>query len=130
MAGSRILMRMADFIWDLFQQQQIHDTQEEARNTGHKVASTQGDLAELTERVERLSLVCQAMWELLSQHTKITSNELMRKVVEVDTRDGRNDGKIAPRVIQCPKCKNNVNTRHPRCVVCGSVIATKHPFEV
>ena len=82
----------------------------------------QGDLAELTQRVERLSLVCQAMWELLSQHTHISGNDLMRKVVEVDTRDGLQDGRMAPRVIQCPKCKNNVNTRRPRCVVCGSVL--------
>jgi hypothetical protein len=121
---------MADFIWDLFQQHQILETGDQVRDAQQKVTSTQGDLADLTDRVERLSLVCQAMWELLSQHTKITNNELMRKVVEVDTRDGRVDGKIAPRVIQCPKCKNNVNTRHPRCVVCGSTIATKHPLEV
>lgn len=121
---------MDDIVWNLFQQQQIHDAGEQARDAHHKVASTQGDLTELTNRVERLSLLCQAMWELLSQHTKISNNDLIRKVVEVDTRDGLKDGKIAPRVIQCPKCKNNVNTRHPRCVVCGSVIATKHPFEV
>jgi hypothetical protein len=123
-------MPMADFIWDLFQQQQIHDAGEQARDAHHRAASTQGDLTDLTHRVERLSLVCQAMWELLSQHTHISNNDLIRKVVEVDTRDGKSDGKMAPRVIQCPKCKNNVNTRHPRCVVCGSVIATKHPFEV
>ena len=122
-------MPMPD-LWDIFQQQQIHDAEEQARDAQYKAESTQGDLADLTQRVERLSLVCQAMWELLSQHTHISSNDLMRKVVEVDTRDGLQDGRMAPRVIQCPKCKNNVNTRRPRCVVCGSVIATKHPFEV
>lgn len=121
---------MDDFVWNLYQEQRIHEAQEDARNTRHKVASTQGDLTDLTNRVERLSLLCQAMWELLSQHTHISNNDLIRKVVEVDLRDGREDGKIASRVIQCPKCKNNVNTQRPRCVVCGSVIATKHPFEV
>jgi hypothetical protein len=121
---------MADFIWDIFQQHQIHDAGEQARDAREKAESSQSGLEDLRERVERLSLLCQSMWELLSQHTHISNNDLVRKVVEVDMRDGMKDGRIAPRVIQCPKCKNNVNTKRPHCVVCGSVIATKHPFEV
>lgn len=123
-------MPMADFIWDLFHQQHMPQPEDQARDAQYKAESAHDGIEDLTQRVERLSLVCQAMWELLSQHTHISNNDLMRKVVEVDTRDGLQDGRMAPRVIQCPKCKNNVNTRRPRCVVCGSVIATKQPFEV
>lgn len=82
------------------------------------------------EKVQRLALLCQAMWELLSEHANVSNNDLVRKVLEVDRRDGNEDNKMRPRVIDCPKCRNKVSTRRPKCVICGSVLATSQPFEI
>ena len=128
---------MFDLLWDLFQQGQIGSAQSEAesaRSQAGVAARQAGQSLERSqdseERIARLALLCQAMWELLSERCQVTNNDLVRKVLEVDRRDGREDGRIGERVIDCPKCGNKVNSRRPKCVICGSVLATKQPFEV
>lgn len=121
---------MWDIAWDLKQQHDIYEVQSKASDAEKRTQEVRVDVHELQARLERLSLLCQAMWELLSERGQLTNNELMRRVLEVDARDGSTDGKIGARIVDCPRCQNKVNSRRPRCVVCGGVIATKHPFEV
>lgn len=121
---------MWDIAWDLKQQRDIDEAQSKATDANAKAHEARQDVHELEARLQRLSLLCQAMWELLSERGQISNNDLIRRVLEVDGRDGSTDGKIGSRIVDCPRCKNKVNSRHPRCVVCGGMIATKHPFEV
>lgn len=128
---------MWDVVWDLKQQHDIYEAKADASSASARASDAnvrtqevRQDVLELEARLQRLSLLCQAMWELLSERGQITNNDLIRRVLEVDGRDGSTDGKIGSRIVDCPRCKNKVNSRHPRCVVCGGVIATKHPFEV
>jgi hypothetical protein len=85
---------------------------------------------DVLERLDKLSLLCQAMWELLSERCQVTRDELMERVLEVDLRDGRADGRIGESILECPHCKNPVNSRFPKCVVCGTTVVTQHPFEI
>jgi hypothetical protein len=105
-----------------------------ALSTASEASRAAGRSMEKTEllerRVERLALLSQAMWELLSEHTHVTNNDLVRRVLEVDKRDGQTDGKMAARAIDCPECQNKVNTRRPNCIICGATLSTKQPFEV
>lgn len=87
-------------------------------------------LALLERRVSRLSLLCQAMWELLRERTEVTDKELSDKVLEVDLRDGHTDGRIAPQAAECPHCKRAVNGRRPTCMYCGVELPRRHLFEV
>jgi hypothetical protein len=121
---------MLDLLWDIYQHGQIRTAQTQADSAAHKANDGVRKAQDVDERVERLALLCQAMWELLSERCQVTRNDLVSKVVEVDLRDGREDGKIGVRVLECPKCKNPVNSRRPKCMVCGAVVATKHPFDV
>jgi hypothetical protein len=84
----------------------------------------------MVQRLERLGLLCQAMWEMLRDRAEFSDDQLAAKVREVDLRDGREDGRIGERVLECPHCRNSVNSRSPRCVVCGHVVVTPHAFEV
>ena len=80
---------MFDLLWDLHQENQIssaNDAAGTARQKAHESIQRTDDVA---ERLERLSLLCQSMWELLSERCQVTKNELVSKVVEVDLRDGR-----------------------------------------
>ena len=121
---------MFDLIWDISQQRQISSANTAASSAKQKAHESIQRTDDVAERLERLSLLCQSMWELLSERCQVTKNELVSKVVEIDLRDGRQDGKMEERVLECPRCKNRVASRRPKCVVCGAVVATKHPFDV
>src|SRR5687768_11321747 len=82
------------------------------------------------QRLERLALLCQAMWEMLRERVEFSDDQLAAKVREVDLRDGREDGRRGERVLECPHCRNSVNSQSPRCVVCGQVVVAPHPFEI
>jgi hypothetical protein len=108
--------------WDLFQQYQIGRLDE-------KIAMARADAAEqggmrmatqaVDERVDRLVLMCHALFELVGQSTGITEEQLKAKIVEVDLRDGTADGKIAPKPKRCPKCEAMISPKFGRCLFCG-----------
>jgi hypothetical protein len=79
----------------------------------------QNDVEQLEQRVERLTLLNAALWELLRDKGKLTEADLVNKVQEIDLRDGRADGKMrsAPKV--CGACGRTVSSRHQRCLYCG-----------
>ena len=75
---------------------------------------------DLSGRIDRLSLVCLAMWELLQQKTGISEEDLLSKVKEIDLRDGKLDGKLQKKVAQCSQCGRVLSRQHGRCLYCGS----------
>ena len=77
--------------------------------------------AALTEdRLERLSLVCMAMWSLVQERTSLTEEDLLRRVELIDLLDGEADGKATVRVQPCPACDRPLGPRHKRCIYCGT----------
>lgn len=77
------------------------------------------DYLHLEHRVEKLSLICRALWEFINQQHGLTEEDLLKRVKEIDARDGSVDGHIEAKVFPCKKCGHNVNSRHPACVYCG-----------
>ena len=94
-----------------------------------KVRGIDHELEHLHRRVERLALSCQAMWELLSEHTGITEEQLMARMEDIDFRDGSLDGKMKSGVMTCPTCKRRVNAKHSICMYCTHPIQKPHVFE-
>jgi len=80
-------------------------------------------IKELSEQVERLSLLNQAMWELLSGKLGFTDADLERLAAEIDLRDGKSDGKISQTPVRCPSCSRVNNSRHGQCMYCGTLFA-------
>ncbi len=119
-----------DFIWDLHQESRINRLSTEADRASSKADAVVNDYARLQRRVERLALATQAMWELLRDHSSLTEEQLQTKILEVDLRDGKTDGKIKTQITDCPSCKARTNSKRTLCVMCGAPLPVAHSFEV
>ena len=78
-------------------------------------------LKDLEDTIARLSMLNQALWEILSERLQITEAELEQKAYEVDMRDGVEDGKITASPVKCPSCQRVSNSKHGRCLYCGQM---------
>lgn len=86
-----------------------------------ELASDANSRALATEsRLNRLTLVCAAMWELLQEKTGCTPEELADRVRQIDLRDGKLDGKIDRTIRACPACGRTVTMTAVKCMYCGA----------
>ena len=85
--------------------------------------------SDVEDRLDRLTLICMAMWELLRDNTKFTEVDLMSKVQEIDLRDGTPDGKVTATVSKCTKCGRTMSPRHQACLYCGNEKLIDSVFE-
>ena len=99
-------------------------------NRANAKADRQGyKIDDLTYKVERLSLACQGMWELIRDRTQITEQDLEAKITEIDGRDGRVDGKMSIQSLTCHECGKPTNSKRSYCVMCGAPLRRQHKFE-
>ena len=108
--------------WDLFQHYQIGQLDERLARVQADAATQAGNVVAarmVDERVDRLVLMCHALFELVQQATGITEEQLKAKVLELDLRDGTADGRIAPKPKRCPKCDAMISPKFGRCLFCG-----------
>jgi len=82
--------------------------------------SAKDDTHRLDDRLDRLSLVCLAMWSLIQDKTNVTEQDLLDRVKTLDLMDGVEDGKVTRTVAKCSKCDRVMSTRHRRCLYCGA----------
>lgn len=116
-------------LWEAYQHTKIAGAELTAERAMSKADRYSDDIADINRHVERLSLACQAMWELLREHSGLTEADIEAKILEIDARDGRVDGKIASRVLNCPSCGKATNSKRSSCVICGAPIKRPHQFE-
>jgi hypothetical protein len=82
-----------------------------------------GEIACLKLEIERLLLLSEALWTILKEQHGFDDEELVRRMVTVDLKDGKLDGKVAKTPPSpCPKCKRPVAKRHIRCIYCGELV--------
>lgn len=87
-----------------------------------------GDVARLQAQVERLLIVTEALWSILKEKNALDDQELLRRMVQIDLRDGRLDGRVAATPPEpCPKCRRVVAKGAVRCMYCGEPLITD-PF--
>ena len=91
---------------------EISGMQQQALNQKQKIR-------ELEHHVARLSLLNQALWELIRERLGVSDADLEARANEVDARDGVKDGVVTDGPLQCPNCGRISNSRHWRCLYCG-----------
>ncbi len=93
-------------------------------NAAIKAATAQkSDVEELREQVGRITLLNQALWELVRERLQLTDADLEKIAQEVDLRDGKQDGQLSEHPLQCPQCGRVSNSRHKKCMYCGLLFA-------
>lgn len=95
---------------------------EQARGARQAVRGVSTKQEFLECEVNRLMMICQALWELIKQsHPEFTDEDLANKVMQIDLTDGNLDGKVKRKVNHCTSCGRALNPRHMRCIYCGNV---------
>jgi hypothetical protein len=84
---------------------------------------------QLEDRVERLTLICAAVWDLLRERGKLTEQDLIERIAILDAKDGVADGKMSRKTRPCSKCGRPIAAQHTKCMYCGAVEVPASPFE-
>jgi hypothetical protein len=90
-------------------------------------ATPEAKVMALDDRIDRLVLVVQAIWELLQQ-SGLTEEQLEAKIKELDLRDGHEDGMMTRTASECRHCGAAVPPGRSTCQFCGSDIGDHDPF--
>ena len=122
-----------DLFWELATGGLAESFQSSTRAAGRVDAKSQEvaeHLLHLEERVDKLTLLCKALWTLLQDHAQLTEEALEERVLEIDLMDGQADGKITKRKLaNCPKCGKPVAPRRKRCIWCGEAPPADSVFD-
>jgi hypothetical protein len=84
---------------------------------------------ELDRRLEKLSLICRAMWTLIQDRANLSEKELLGRTTEIDLLDGKADGRVSVPARECATCKKTIAPRHDRCLYCGGKKLMDSVFE-
>jgi len=115
-------------LWEAYQQTRIAGAERIAESAEAKVDRCARKIDDLQRHLDRLSLACQALWELLQECSDLTEEDLEKKMLEIDGRDGCVDGKIGVQQLDCPSCGRKTNSRRGSCVMCGAPIKPPYQF--
>lgn len=108
--------------WDMFLQRNSMLSSE--RNAHARQEAVRADeelhveILKLETKVNALALVCEAMWELLSEKTGLDAGDISRRMDEIDARDGRRDGRMNIRPSDCPRCQRPLQAGLDNCIYC------------
>lgn len=116
------------FFWDMAQDQRIGEVSSKAAGARSQAQTAQEQAEQLESRLGSLMLANAAMWSLMRDRLGVTDGELMERMRQIDLLDGKADGKMSARVLECPSCKRTMSTRFRRCVYCGTPVAGGSPF--
>lgn len=96
-----------------------HLTNEVIRQSG----KTHHELHAVDDRLDRLSLLCEAMWELLKHTTELSDEDLAARLIEVDERDGERNLRRQRLPQLCDACGSRSPAKNVRCQVCGEPLS-------
>ncbi len=107
-----------------------YQASQDAASAKSEARSAGDDVRRLTERVEQLTLLCAAMWQLLRERTNLSEQDLAERVASIDAKDGVADGKLTKTVKKCPKCNRTMSPKYSRCLYCGYNLPPESLFEM
>lgn len=113
------------WIWEAFQQRSINENRKRGGEAQVGANAALRSINELEEKVDRLSLLCHALFEELERTTGFSESQLKEKMTQIDLRDGRLDGKYDPVLgSDCPDCGRQVKKTRSNCFWCGASLQT------
>lgn len=114
---------------DLMQAAQIQEVGQDANHANSRADRATVRAAEAEQKLARLQIVTQAMWEFLRERAELTDEMLEAKILEIDLRDGKKDGKMGTEVVNCSQCQRKTGVRRRSCFYCGAELEATHVVE-
>lgn len=118
-----------DFLIDIWQQRKIADARQAASEAVETAKETKEDAQSLRKKIDALALANQALFEILAERIGIDEQDIVRRMAEIDQRDGKKDGKMGGFPIACRTCGRTTNTAHKYCIYCGDPIVDGNLFQ-
>ncbi|MCB9899663.1 MAG: hypothetical protein H6825_16780 [Planctomycetes bacterium] len=113
---------------DVFQWLQIAQSRRLVNEAWRDAASAQRAVEQLEQSVERLTLACAALWELLKESGAFDDDELLKRIMHLDLRDGSLDGRLNSGPRACPECGRKNGAKRTSCLYCGRAMPRVDPF--
>lgn len=111
-------------LWDVYQQGKIESvthTAESAKRDGTETAARlHSEVLRLESKIDGLALIAQALVEILRDRGGVSEADIEAKIMEIDERDGRSDGRISGQSVECPSCHRLGHTRQRVCMYCST----------
>ncbi len=70
----------------------------------------------LSDELERMKTITEAMWELLKEKTGLNDEELKKKISLITIK------RANQAVRNCPKCERIISAKSAKCVFCGEPV--------
>ena len=100
-----------------------------AVEAGGKAGRATNEVMQLRREVNRLLMISEALWELVRDREGLTDKDLVRKIDEIDLRDGVLNGRRAQAPpTDCDDCGRTLPKRQPVCIYCGKDAGNRDPF--
>jgi len=116
---------------DHIQNRRIKEANDNANSVVSKANRVQSELDKLQNNFDKMSLLNQALWEIIQEKLGVSDADLEAKILEIDLRDGKADGKMGGSITNCPNCERKVNARTGRCLYCGAELEQEnHKFQL
>ena len=119
---------MYNFIWNLSQEQRLNGLNSATRGIQNQAERARQDVRDNDSRIDRLALVCEAMWSLIQECTDLTEKDLAQRVTDLDLKDGQLDGKFVKDIVNCDECGAAISHKYQRCLFCGQAYDTGTAF--
>ena len=120
-------------LWNLYQEMNIRTlrggVQLDRSHNESQFANQRDRTEDVDDRVDRLLLLTEAMWELLSTHLGFTDEHLAHMVATIDQRDGHLDHRITRPARRCQQCQSAVPKDRPTCQFCGTEVPGSTLFD-
>jgi hypothetical protein len=102
-----------------------HARRTEGELAGQRAArvadDTRSRLEAMQVDIDRLLMISEALWTILKEQHGYTEEDLLKRISEIDLRDGRLDGKVERQgPVQCPRCGRNNKSNRPACLYCAT----------
>ena len=117
-----------NIFFDLYQQGAINEAKNQAESARDTAGRTRSEVDDLKRKADALTIACQALWEIVREQMGLSDEAIIRKMQEIDLRDGTPDGKITATIAECPSCRRTNNAARRNCLYCGGLLPLQHVF--
>lgn len=111
---------MLDFLWNAGQDLQQHETRRQLEQNEELALDAKAKVTLLEHKLQRLTLVTEALWEIVKHETGRKDADLIAIMTDLDLSDGKRDGKHRRPAAKCHQCGRSFQRAHARCMYCNT----------